>query len=85
MTTATEMRNRILSRAAEDGAFRAHLLADPKTTIATEIGTTMPEGFEVIVHEDTATTTHLVLPPSPQLTEAEMERVAGGQVEWSYA
>ena len=30
------------------------------------------------VHEDSATTAHLVLPPSPKLTEAEMANVAGG-------
>ena len=28
-------------------------------------------------HEDSATTAHLVLPPSPKLTEAEMEMVSG--------
>jgi len=30
----------------------------------------------VAVHEDSATTAHLVLPPSPQLTEAELDAVA---------
>ena len=78
MTTATELRDRVLKRAAEDGAFRAHLIADPKTTIAAETGASIPDGFDVVVHEDSATTAHLVLPPSPQLTEAEMATVAGG-------
>ena len=84
MTTATEMKARILSKAAEDGNFRAHLIADPKVTISAEMGTTLPEGFDVVVHEDSATTAHLVLPPSPKLTEAELARVAGGQGEWYY-
>ena len=78
MTTATEMRERILSKAAEDGEFRARLIANPKAAISSETGTTIPEGFDVAVHEDSATTAHLVLPPSPKLTEAEMELVAGG-------
>ena len=78
MTTASELRTRILSKADEDGDFRARLVADPKAAIAAETGTTLPEGFSVMVHEDSATTAHLVLPPSPQLTEAEMESVAGG-------
>ena len=30
-----------------------------------------------VVHENSATTAHLVLPPSPMLTEAEMEFAAG--------
>ena len=78
MTTATELKDQILSKAAEDGDFRARLITDPKAAISTEIGTTIPEGFDVVVHEDSATTAHLVLPPSPALTEAELESVAGG-------
>ena len=78
MTTASEMRDAILSRAAEDGDFRARLMADPKAAIAAETGATIPEGFDVAVHEDSATTAHLVLPPSPELTDAELEMAAGG-------
>ena len=48
MTTATELKTRILSKADEDGDFRAHL----------------------------------VLPPSPALTEAELATVAGGKDLW---
>ena len=78
MTTATEMKDRILSRAGEDSEFRARLIADPKAAIASEVGTALPDGFEVVVHEDSATTSHLVLPPSPKLTEAELQTAAGG-------
>ena len=77
MTTATEMRDRILSRADADGEFRAALIADPKAAISAEIGQTIPDGFDLVVHEDNATTAHLVLPPSPALTEADLEAVAG--------
>ena len=78
MTTATEMRDQILSRAAEDGEFRARLIADPKAAISAETGTTLPEGFDVVVHEDSAATAHLVLPPSPTLTDAELAKASGG-------
>ena len=77
MTTATELKDRILSKAEEDGEFRARLIADPKAAISSEIGTALPDGFDVAVHEDSATTAHLVLPPSPRLSEAELETVAG--------
>ena len=80
MTTATEMRERILSKAAEDGEFRARLIADPKAAISAEIGTDIPDVFNVAVYEDSATTFNLVLPPSPTLTEAELETVTGGAV-----
>ncbi len=78
MTTATEMRDQILTRADEDGDFRARLIEDPKAAISAEIGADIPDGFDVAVHEDSATTFHLVLPPSQALTEAELETVAGG-------
>ena len=78
MTTATELKTRILSKAAEDGEFRTRLLTDPNATISSELGTTIPEGFQVSVHEDSATTANLVLPPSPELTEADLAMVAGG-------
>ena len=84
MTTAIELKDRILSRAAEDGNFRAHLIADPRAAIASEVGTAIPDGFDVVVHEDSGTTAHLVLPPSPKLTEAELEAVAGAWDWTSY-
>ena len=78
MTTATELKDRILSRAEQDNDFRARLIADPRAAIASEVGTTIPDGFDVVVHEDSATTAHLVLPPSPKLTEAELVLASGG-------
>ncbi len=85
MTTATELKARILSKAEEDGEFRARLIADPRVAISAETGTTIPDGFDVVVHEDSATTAHLVLPPSGELSEADMESVAGGvgYAEWN--
>ena len=78
MTTATELKTQILTKADEDNEFRARLLTDPKAAISTELGTAIPEGFNVLVHEDSATTAHLVLPPSPKLLEAELKACAGG-------
>lgn len=78
MTTATELKAQILSKAAEDGDFRARLIDDPKGAISSETGTTIPDGFNIVVHEDSATTAHLVLPPSDKLTEAELKTAAGG-------
>ncbi len=77
MTTAAELKKQILGKASEDGEFRTRLIADPKGAIASEIGAALPDGFEVVVHEEGATTAHLVLPPSPELTDAELEMVAG--------
>ena len=78
MTTATEMKTKILTKAAEDDKFRTRLIADPKAAISAETGVTVPEGFDIVVHEDSGTTAHLVLPPSPSLTEDEMKQITGG-------
>ena len=85
MMTATELKTKILSKAAEDGEFRARLLTNPKAAISAETGVTVPEGFHVAVHEDSGTTAHLVLPPSPALTEADLKKVAGGYDSWMAA
>ncbi len=82
MTTATEMRDRILNKADGDSDFRARLITDPKAAIADETGMSLPGGFDVVVHEDSATTAHLVLPPSPELTDAELVQVSGG-ADWA--
>ena len=78
MTKETGMRDRILNKAAEDSDFRARLIADPKAAISDAIGQPLPPGLEVMVHEDSPTTAHLVLPPSPAIAEAELEGVVGG-------
>ena len=77
MTMAGDMRDRLLKKAAEDSEFRARLLADPKAAIAAETGQPIPDGLEVVVHEDSANTAHLVLPSSGKLSEAELESLAG--------
>ena len=80
MTMATELKDRILSKAEEDGDFRARLIADPKAAISADIGADIPDVFNVTVHEDSAATTHMVLPTSSELTDAELEMVAGGNL-----
>ena len=78
MKTASALRAHLYERAAEDGAFRALLLADPVAAINEELGLTIPPGFTVAVHEETADTSHLVLPPAARLSEGDLEQAAGG-------
>ena len=76
--TATELRERLVEKAAKSEAFRAALLADPKTAIKNELGLSIPDGFAVKVHEERDDTGHLVLPPPAWLAEADLESAAGG-------
>ena len=78
MQTITEMRARLNDRAAHDEAFRARLVADPKSTVQSELDLRVPDGFSIVVHEENASTAHLVLPPSPRLEESDLAHAAGG-------
>lgn len=81
--TVGEMKARITVKAAEDGDYRAKLIADPKSVISAEFDVQIPAGFDIVVHEDDSTTAHLVLPISDSLTEEELAKVAGGvDVNW---
>ena len=76
--TQAEILDRIIAKASEDGKFRARLVADPKATIQELTGTPIPDGIDVQVHEESATSFHLVLPPDGRLTEYEMTSMFGG-------
>ena len=84
--TLGEMQSRILAKAAQDKEFRADLIENPRGVISEELGVRIPETFDFQIHENTATTGHLVLPPSESLTEEELEMVVGGGgsgTDWS--
>ena len=76
--TVSEMRAHLVARADESEDLRTRLVADPKSVISAEFGVSIPERFTIQVHEDSATTAHLVLPITDRLTEEDLAQVAGG-------
>ena len=68
----------LVSRAGEDDDFRERLLAKPMETIEGEFGVTMAKDHQIHVHEETYSTTHVVLPPRSKFTEAEREEAKNG-------
>ena len=78
MKTASEMRMALIEKAGENDEFRARLLSDPKAAIESEFGVSVPEGFTLNVHEDSPASAHIVLPPDPSLTTAQLMAAAGG-------
>ena len=74
---------KVVAKAWADPDFKAKLLADPKTVLK-ENGLEFPEDVELRVVENTDKLVHLILPPEPtgQLSEEELEKVAGGGVIW---
>ena len=82
METPSEMRMKIMDRAAEDADFRARLLSDPKGAVEEELNVSIPASMSIEVHEDDAATAHLVLPPDSKLSEADLQMAAGGALDW---
>ena len=76
--TVEEFHDYVRNKAVENEEFRARLLADPKAVMEEELDLSIPDDFSIEVHEDSATTAHLVLPPSAALAEEDMRTVAGG-------
>ena len=78
METRKELEARIVARASRDDDFRARLRSDPNGAIGQELGVAIPAALSIAVHEETATTAHLVLPPSERLNERDLQTVAAG-------
>ncbi|MDE0064460.1 MAG: NHLP leader peptide family RiPP precursor [Gammaproteobacteria bacterium] len=78
METQASLQQKLIGMAEDDGAFRKQLLDDPRTAIQEGIGVELPGDFNVVVHEDDVQTAHLVLPPSAEMTDAQLGQVVGG-------
>jgi hypothetical protein len=72
--------SQIVAKAWTDAAFKKRLLADPAAALK-ESGVEVPRGLQVKVVENTDQVRHLVLPtkPSGEISEADLEKVAGGR------
>ena len=78
METRENMLERLLAKAQEDTDFRGRLIANPGSALKEAFDIELPDDFNVVVHEDDARTAHLVLPASSELTDAQLQQVAGG-------
>lgn len=83
MDTKDSLQQRIIGMAEEDTAFRARLLDDPRNAIQEAFDVEIPSNFNLVVHEESVDTAHLVLPPSAELADAQLEQAAGGSSAWT--
>jgi len=72
--------NNILAKCWADASFKQQLLADPTAALKAE-GIEIPAGYTVRVLENTDKVLNYILPPNPnaELSDAELESVAGGK------
>ena len=78
MGSEAQVRAHVAMKAAEDDDFRARLIADPRATVEEEVGLRFPDGYRIHVHEESAAEAHVVLPPKPELSKEQLDRIAGG-------
>jgi hypothetical protein len=84
--TRAEVDALVREKLAADPAFRDALLADPRAALSELVGTPIPEIVTINVHEESLTSVHLVLPSRPasaELSDDDLELVAGGGVCWT--
>jgi hypothetical protein len=80
--TRSEVEAIIAERIAADPAFRDTLLADPRGVLSEVVGFDIPESVQVVLHEESLTQIHLTIPGTKELSEGDLELVAGGG-DWS--
>ena len=78
MRSGEEMLQQIVEKSMLDPDFRQQLLTEPKTAIGEELGITIPDSMNVVVHESDMQTVHLALPPDPSLSEEQLEAISAG-------
>ena len=78
MQSEAQVKAHIAMKAVEDDDFRARLIADPRAAVEEETGLRFPEGYRIHVHEESASDGHMVLPPKPELSMEQLERITGG-------
>jgi len=73
--------NNILAKCWADASFKKKLLANPTEVLKAE-GVEIPADYTVRVLENTDKIVNYVLPPNPnaELSDAELESVAGGKL-----
>ena len=90
MNQRQQLEQQLIEKAMKDESFRKQLIENPGAAIEAEFGMKIPGTMNIKVLEEDPKTFFLILPhfdkhdQEIELTEAELQRVAGGEGEpWS--
>lgn len=85
LSQRAKLEHNLIERAWEDETFKQELINNPKAVINRESKLQLPEELEVEVLQETVNKVYLVIPENSaqlaaeaQLSEEDLERVAGG-------
>ena len=78
METRDSLLEKLMAKIEEDKDFRNQLLTNPNSALQEAFDIKIPDDFNVVVHEEDSRTAHLVLPAFAELTDAQLQHVAGG-------
>lgn len=78
--TRNELEQKIIERAWKSESFKQQLMRDPRGALEREVEMRVPEGVNIKILEESPDTLYIVLPMNPdaELTEIELDAVAGG-------
>lgn len=85
MASREEINATIIERVAADPALRAQFIANPRATLESVTGVAIPEAVNITVHEESPANVHFVIPAAGDLSEADLELVAGGLWTQNYS
>ncbi|NWF60348.1 MAG: NHLP leader peptide family natural product precursor [Fischerella sp.] len=90
MNTRFEFEQKLIQQAWENETFKQELLSNPRAVYARESKEELPKELEIEVIQESANKIYLVLPNNPapattsgELSEADLETVAGGSCRYS--
>jgi hypothetical protein len=74
-----ELQKKVIQKSTNDNKFREEFLTDPKKTVEKTFGFKLPDGMKVKAEEENSDTITFIIPKnSGELSEGELENVAGG-------